>query len=319
VPAETFALMADRAGSLLNTRERVGFLGNAEALLDSGRLRGEDYVKMLEAFASDPDPEVVGSVVAGLNKVRETFFAEGREADVAPFVRKVLAPALQRFGAAKRAGEAERVTALRPELLEALGDAGRDEVVLAEMERLAAAYLVDSASVDPALVDTAIQLSAIRGDAARFDRYRVLFETAAVPGDRRRFLSALGNFRDPALAERARAYVLAGRLRPQEILSIPRVQGEIPAERGRAYAWMTAHYAELAARIPSDFMVFMPYFADGCSNERMAAAKTFFADPQHAPPGTSKELSRVEESVGDCVTLNAREGESVRRYAAAVH
>ena len=319
VPAETFALMAARAGSTLNTRERVGFLGNAEALLDSGRLSGEDYVKMLEAFASDPEPEVVGSVVVGLNKIRHTFFAEGRDADVAPFVRKVLAPALRRFGAEKRAGEAERVTALRPELLEALGDAGRDETVLAEMERLAVAYLVDSASVDPALVDTAIRLSVIRGDAVLFDRYRAVFETATVPGDRRRFLSALGNFRDPAVADRARAYVLSGPLRPQEILSIPRVQAEIPAEAGRAYAWMTAHYDELAARIPADFMVFMPYFADGCSNERIVAAKAFFSDPRHAPPGTSTELSRVAESVGDCVTLNAREGESVRRYATTVH
>ena len=56
VPAEAFSRMASQAGTIMSARERVGFLGNAEALLDSGSLRGEDYVKMLEAFASDPDP-----------------------------------------------------------------------------------------------------------------------------------------------------------------------------------------------------------------------------------------------------------------------
>jgi hypothetical protein len=64
-------------------------------------------------------------------------------------------------------------------------------------------------------------------------------------------------------------------------------------------------------------MVFMPYFADGCSTDRVDAAEVFFADPEHAPPGTTKELSRVAEAVGDCVGLDAREGDSVRRHAMA--
>ena len=256
-------------------------------------------------------------MLAGLNKIRETFFAEGRDAALAPFVRRTLAPALARFGAAKSEGEPARVTVLRPELLETLGDAGRDEAVLAEMESLAAAYLADPASVDPALADAAIRLSAIRGDTAMFDLYRARFEAAHVPAERRRFLSALGNFRDPALADRARAYVFAGPLRPQEVLSIPRVQGAVPSEAAQTFAWMTGHYDELAARIPSDFMVFMPYFAAGCSSERVATAEAFFADPKHSPPGTSTELSRIAETVADCVGLDAREGESVRRYTTA--
>ncbi len=314
VPSAVFAgLTVDSAG-MLDTRERVGFVGNASALLQAGQLRGEDYVRVLEAFATDPDPEVIGSVVSGLETIRETFFAEGREAAFAPAVRRILAPALQRFGAVKRNGETVSVTALRPRLLEALGDAGSDGVVLSEMERLASAYVADAASVDPSLAEVAIQLSAIRGDAALFDRYRARFEAAKVPAERKRFLATLGNFRDPALCDRALQYVFTGPLRPQEIMTIPRTMGAIPAKQGKTFAWMTSHYDQIAARIPADFMVFMPYFADGCSTSRVEAAKAFFADPTHAPPGTSTELKRVAEAVGDCVVLDAREGESVRRY-----
>jgi alanyl aminopeptidase len=317
VPPQAFTRLAADAGRMLDTGERVGLLGNASALLGSGQIRGEDYVKVLEASADDADPEVVGNVIAGLKKIRDTFFAEGRDAAFAPFVRRTLAPALARFGAAKRDGEPARVTVLRPELLETLGDAGRDEAVLAELERLASAYLADPSSVDPSLADTVIRASAIRGDAAMFDLYRARFEAAKVPAERRRFLSALGNFRSAELADRARAYVFAGPLRPQEVLSIPRVQGAVPSEAGKTFTWMTGHYDELAARIPADFMVFMPYFAAGCSSDRVATAKTFFADPKHAPPGTSTELSRIAEAVADCVGLDAREGESVRRYTTA--
>ncbi len=318
VPPAVFTRIASEAGQLLDTRERLGFLGNASALLSAGELRGDDYVRVIESFASDPDPEVVGGVLTALENMRETFFAQGREAAFAPFVRRTMEPALQRFGAGKRDGEPETVTVLRPRLLEALGDAGRDESVLSMIEGLAGAYVDDVGSVDPSLADTAIRLSAIRGDAALFDLYCRRFEAAQVPTERRRFLSALGNFRDPALADRALDYVFKGPLRPQEIMVIPRTMGAVPAQQAKAFAWMTARYDEIAARLPSDFMVYMPYFAYGCSSARVDAAKAFFADPKHAPPGTSTELSRVAESVGDCVGLDAREGESVRRYTTVV-
>ena len=315
VPAEVFGRMADDA-QRLSPRERVGFLGNASALLNAGQLSGADYARVLTAFASDPDPQIVGSVVSGIGKIRDTFYADGKDSAFAPFVRRTLQPALARFSAVKRPGEPETVTLLRPQLLETLGDYGHDEKVLDEMERLAAAYMADPTSVDPSLADVVIALSAIRGDAARFELYRARFVSSKVPGERRRFLSALGNFRDPTLVDSALDYVFAGPLRPQEIFTIPRVVADDPASRAKTYAWATSHYDALAEHIPADFMVFMPYFAAGCSSATLNAAKTFFADPKHAPPGTSTELAKVAEGVTDCVALNAREGESVRRYVA---
>jgi aminopeptidase N len=314
LPSTEFASLAAAASQALDTRERVGFLGNASALLRAGQLHGADYVKVLETFASDPDPDVVASVRAGLATIRETFFAEGRESEFAPFVRKTLAPALSRFGAERRNGEPVTVTVLRPELMTTLADAGRDEDVLSAMEKLAASYVADPASIDPSLAGAAVELSAIRGDAKLFDLYRARFEAAKVPAERRRYLSALANFRDPSLSDRALDYIFAGPLRPQEILSIPRTMAEDPERKAKAYAWMTAHYDQIAARLPADFMVFLPRFADGCSASRVDAAETFFADPKHAPPGTTTELKRVAESVGDCVSLDAREGASVREY-----
>ena len=313
---EAFARLT-AAAPTFDARERVGFLGNSEALLHAGRLAGAEYVKVLESFATDPDPQVAWGVLSGLGTIRETFFAGARDSEFAPYVRRLLRPMLDRFGVEKRAGEAEPVTSLRPRLLNTLGDAGSDEAVLSQMEKLAAAYMADPASVDPSLADTAIGLSAIRGDAALFDLYRTRFEKARVPAERRRFLSALGNFRDPVLKARALDYVFTGPLRPQEMLSIPRKQAGVPEAQASTLAWVTSHYDQLAAKIPAEFMVFLPHFANGCSTEDVATAKRFFADPKHAPPGTSKELARVEESVGDCVSLDAREGASVRSYTTA--
>jgi alanyl aminopeptidase len=297
----------------LSRRERVGFLGNAQALLAAGRLPGDVAVEILRAYAGDEDPEIVASVATGIELLRERFFSEHDDGAIAPFVRQTLEPALRRIGPAPRAGEPAAVTRLRPVLYTTLADAGREPAALAELERLAQAYLADRSSVDPSLADAAVMASAIRGDAARFDAYRKRFEAAAIPAERRLFLDALGNFRDPALVDKALAYVLAGPLRPQELFKIPQVMGEVPASRPALWTWMTKHYDDLAARIPADYMIFMPWFAAGCSPQRLSAAKAFFADPKHSPPGTSKELARVVESVDDCVALDAREGDKVRR------
>jgi aminopeptidase N len=156
----------------------------------------------------------------------------------------------------------------------------------------------------------------LHGDAALFETYRKRFEAATTATERSRFLAALAGFRDPALVDRALSYVFAGPLRPQETMSIPRTIARTPAGRDRAWTWMTTHYDEIARRLPQDFIVFLPYFAGGCSTARLDTAKTFFGEPRHAPAGTSVELAKVGEAVTDCARLSSREGVAVRRYLA---
>ena len=314
VPPEMFDRLAGEAGHELETPERLGMLANASALLGAGLLPGPAQLGLLERFASDPDLRVVAGVVAELDDIRATFFAEGRDGEFAPFVRRTIGPALERIGEAPRPGEPPFVAKLRPRILTILGDAGRDEAVLAEAGRLARAYLDDPRSIDASLVEPAVQLAAIRGDAALFDAYRSRFEATVVPAERRLFLRALGHFRDPSQVERALEYALDGPVRPQEVFVIPRVMSENPATRAAAWAWMTRRYDAIAARIPPDYLVFLPWFAKGCSRERLAAAGAFFADPKHSPPGTAKELAEVEDAVQTCVRIEAREGGAVRQF-----
>ena len=81
---------------------------------------------------------------------------------------------------------------------------------------------------------------------------------------------------------------------------------------------MTAHYDRARGADPRRLHGVHAALRRGLlQSDRVATAKTFFAEPKHAPPGTSTELSRVAEAVGDCVGLDAREGEAVRRYITA--
>ena len=306
--------LAAKSTAELTPRERVAFLGNAGALLDAGALGGDDYLQVLNAFAGDPEPEVVSALLDGLSKVELAFVPDDRRPAFAGYVRATLAPALTRFGLAATAGEPEAVALFRPRLIGWLGEQGRDPQVQTYAVKLARAYLADPGSVDPSLAGVSLELAAHEGDRALFDAYRRRFERSEIPADRGRYLAALGSFAQPELQEEALAYALSGPLRPNELFTIARNVAIDEAGRQRLYQWATDHFADIAARIPPDFVVYLPFVASGCSTDRLARARDFFGAPQRRVDGTDRQLVRIADQVNDCASLRRREGQAVAEY-----
>ena len=314
LPAAAQRALAEGGQRTMTVRERVGFIGNASALLDAGAVRGDEYLELLLAFARDPEPEVVSAVVGALGKVKTAFVTPEREAAFATYVRRLLGPALERVGKDRRPDEPEAVSMLRPQLLLWLGRDGGDPAVLAHASAVADAYLANPASADPSLADVALRLRALSGDRALFDEYRRRVETAKAPAERERFLVALGYFRSPELVEDALRFAVTGPLRPQEIFEIPQGVATAVAQEARPYRFMTENYDAIKAKLPPMFLVFLPHLAGGCSEDRARSADAFFAEPGHAAPGTEKEMAKVAEAVKDCAALRSREGAAVAAY-----
>jgi alanyl aminopeptidase len=315
MPEASIAALVASASTTLETRERIELTMNAAALLDAGAMPGDTYLGVLEKLAGDSEPAVLGAVLDGMQKVKETFVTPEVEPAFAAYVDRALTPAVGRFGMERRPGEHESVSFVRGRLLGMLADEGRSAWARAYGDSLAKVYLADAAAVDPALVSTALQIAALGGDAALWETYRTRFEAAPNPGERRNFLSALGGFRAPELTQKSLDYALAGPLRPQEVFALPRgIGGGSAAGREAQFRWVTANYEAILKRVPPMVSVFLPYAASGCSGELLVAGQAFFSDPAHAPPGTEKELAKVTEQVEDCVKLRAREGGRVREY-----
>ncbi len=317
VPPAMLSALAEDAPKTLSPRERVGYLGNLAALLDGGALKGDDYLRLLRRFASDPDPKVVEAVLAGLEKVKEAFVVADLKEPFVAYVRSTLAPALGRFGRARAEGEDPSVSSLRPRLLEWLGREGRDEAVLDYASSLARAYGEDPASIDPALASVALRLSALRGDLALFKEYRQRFEKAEVPADRGRYLAALGSFRQPEIVDAALAYSLEGPQRPQEVLTVARLLNDSPEHRPAVWAWVRKNFKIIAGRVPPNFTAYLARFAGGCTTGPLEEARAFFASPDHDVPGVSVELAKLADEVNDCASLRRREQEAVAAFLRA--
>jgi hypothetical protein len=306
--------IAEGGQRTMTVRERVGFIGNAAALLDAGALRGDEYLELLVPFARDPESEVVAGVMGALKKIKRAFVTPELEPMFAGYVRRVLGPALERIGLERRADEPEAAALLRPQLLLWLGRDGHDPAVLAHAAKVTAAYLADPASADPSIVGVALQLRALSGDRALFDEFRRRLEAATVPADRERFLAALGYFRSPELVEEALRFATAGPLRPQEIFEIPEAVGTAVVNEERPYRFVTENYEAIRAKLPPMFLVFLPHVVGGCSEDRAKSATTFFTEPAHSSPGIEKEMAKVAEAVKDCAALRSREGGAVAAY-----
>jgi aminopeptidase N len=318
VPDQMLARLTAGGPSLLTDAERMDLVFDLSALLSAGVIDGGRLLQSLERLADDPEPMVVASVLDLLDGLKRAFVSAPPLDDAfARYLRRALRPALDHLGLLPRAGESETAALLRPRLLVWLGDDGRDAEVRRFAEQQAEAYLENPASVPPDVASACLDLATTSAGEARFDLLRRRFEAAQAPSDRDRYLQALGWFRDPALLARALDYAFSGPLRANELFVIPRGVAGTLAGRERAYRWMTANYARLAQRLPPEFMGFMPFFASGCSADRLAAARAFFGQPEHQARGTERSLTSVAAQVGECLALRAREGATVRRFLEA--
>jgi alanyl aminopeptidase len=304
--------LAALAHAPLNERERVGYVRNLNTLLAGGMLHGDEYLRGLADFANDPSPRVGSAVLDGLESVKFTFVTRELRPAYARYVARLLRPVMDRLGDTPAKGEGLDASALRARVMTVLGWDGGDPALRAAALTRARAYLNTPASLDPTLIDATLRLSALSNDTTLYAMYRQRFEAAKDPEEHYHFLGSLGWFHDPALLDQTFDYALHGPLRPQDLRFA--FSGLDTEElRERAWNWFRPHYAEVSARMPEVFRSALVRFADGCSNQRLEAARLFFSDPAHAPMGTDRELAELTGRVTSCVGLREREGAAVAR------
>jgi alanyl aminopeptidase len=312
VSPELLAALSTQARPVLSERERVGLVQNMSTLLEGNMLHGDDYLRSISAFGDDASAEVVDAMLTGLRVVRFSFVTADLRDAYAIYIRRTLKPALDRLGEDPKPGEGPSVSGLRARLISELGVWGQDQGLRQRGLAMTKSLLADPSSVDPSLADVALRLAATSNDTTLYYECRRRFEAAKTPTDRRRYLAALTNFHDPALVDETLHYALAGPLRPQELM-FGFQAFDTPELADRGWAWAQENYGKISEKIPPMFRVYLVYFAMGCTQQRYEAAKAFFSQSEHAPPGTEQELAKVTDMITECTSLREREGPRVAK------
>jgi puromycin-sensitive aminopeptidase len=243
------------AGSLplLTAVERMGLVDHQWALVRAGRAPIETFLELADAFGDEGEPDVLLALRAPLAFLEDRLAAaagRGAAERVRDWVAGRFSPGFVELGWDAAPEEADDTKLRRSMLIGLLGDVAEWPPVLAEAGERFEAYLARRDAIDPNLADPVVQLAARGGDAARFEAMLSAFEKAETPQERRRFLFALAEFRQPKLVDRTLALCLGDRVPTQDVAFVLVRLLANRSARERAWGFVKRRWARLSRRMP---------------------------------------------------------------------
>jgi aminopeptidase N len=226
---------------------RMKLLSDTGALVRADQVALASWLDLVARLGDEPRLALWTRVVNELADFDRLLLDEPSRPALDRFAVRLIAPRFAQLGWEEKAGESGEDRQLRGLLAGALarhGDAG----AIAESRARFARFLADRASLPPALLAPVLQSVGRYADAATWEQLRALAAAAPTSEERFRYFRALGEARDPALAERNLRLALAAdvpRLMRREMVAMVAASGHLPA----AWAFAREHADALLADI----------------------------------------------------------------------
>ncbi|HVP27619.1 MAG TPA: M1 family metallopeptidase [Myxococcota bacterium] len=237
----------------LSSVERMGLIGHQWAFVRNGQAPVDGVLELAAALGAEREPDVLLALRGPLAFLEEQV-APAAGGDTAArlhgFVAETFGPAARKLGWDPAPSEAAELRLRRSALVGLLGLVAEWAPVVDEAARRLDAYLSDRRSLEPNLADAVVALAAQRGDAKRFEAYLKALESATTPQERRRFLLALGDFREPGLVERVLGLTLTEAVPTQDVaMLLARLLGN-RAAREATWRFVKRRWSRLRRRMP---------------------------------------------------------------------
>ena len=293
--------------------EKQMLIADLAAMVKRDELPIDRALPLVAVLVQDRDPAfaVAADEVAPLQSAGfdEPLYKASRAWSV-----KVYAALANRLGWHRRAGDSDDLQRLRVAALRHV--AFWDPATRKEAEKLADRWTTDRTGLDDDLVGTALAAAAYKGDAMRFDRYLAIAKRPRDTSEARRMLSALGDFTDPALVERAHAIVLAKDFDLRDAQNILWSQLALHETRDATLVFLEAYLDELLARLRDDEASWLLGAVAGafCDRPHRAAAATLLVPRAAKIDGAQNSVTRGLELADHCIAEVARELPALHRF-----
>ncbi len=284
--------------SRLSAEERFGLLDNAWALAQKGALPIGEFLDLVVRFRGDGTRVVVEGLAGYLGTLGERLMTESDRPRFARFIEDFLQPLVASLGWEARPGEGDEPKLARAAMLWTLGSLAKPAPLLRGMAERLEGYWADPASLDPTLAAAVIRLCARAGDRVRYDRYLERYRAAATPEEKDRYLTAFGDFADPALTPVILALILTEAIRGQDIWKPLRGLLSNPATQGDTWTFIKSNWQALrqkggsvgAQRIIGGTKVLW-------KPEWLAEVECFFSDKANHVASAERTLIQAVESI----------------------
>jgi cytosol alanyl aminopeptidase len=303
----------------LDLPERVSLLGDVAALMDGGELPGAAALKTAQEFGKDTEHYVVDGTIDIVDAVSDHLVPADLRGSFERFVRNAYGARARELGWIPKPDEDENTRLLRPRVVQVDARKGGDEPLVRDARLLAERWLQDRHSIPAEMIEPVLETAAQYGDRALFDRYHEAARKTTDARDRRRLLSAMGAFRDPAIAQAALSVILSGEFDARESIALLRGPLQYPQTRDLPFEFVKEHIDQLITILPrgvgSDAAADLPAVADEfCSPEKRAEVESFFQPRIAQYTGGPRILAKTLESITVCSAVRKVQEPSVAEF-----
>jgi aminopeptidase N/puromycin-sensitive aminopeptidase len=295
----------------LTPEERIILIGDQWALMRSGVATVGDNLDLATTLRNDPDPIVLGKVLATISEIAERIATDDERTDLRAWIRKQFTPVYRALGPIPAGNDIEpqNKQQMRALLFVALGDA-KDPTVMAEARTLANRYIADQTSVGPSLAPYALYVAATTGDAELYDKLLTLRASSPDPEVQATSLFLTTHFTDSALIARTLDSVAVGKMRNRDGATMLAILVRSRDSRDQAWNYVTHNWDRIQA---SSRLRLMPAAGSFCSAEKRDEVLSFFNAHGAAADGP---LKMTGEAINSCIQLRAAQEPHLREWLA---
>ncbi len=314
ISSDQFQRLADDLDSLTN-REKVAFLDNSEALLNSRKLALTDYLLVVDEMLDDSHPLVFSAALKELETIGNDLLDKDTVASFASYVDRRLLARFTAVGVIVKPDDTEAVVKLRPRLLRLLGQYGSSSSVIEAAQTVANQYLADPSSVDSSLGMEALIVTALHDDG---DLYGGYINTYLESKSERQKSSILGSiyFRNPEVIKKFLDFSISSAVPAGDAARGIGSYATIIEDHRILYDWLAENFDALLAKIPQYQRPEMPRVMLGvCSPQNRKLLLEFFEAKGeiYAP-----SLATTLESLDQCIERKKRETVAFRTWLSEV-
>jgi aminopeptidase N/puromycin-sensitive aminopeptidase len=313
-PKPVYDNIVAHAESSLTPEERISLLGDEWAMMRSGHGAVGDYLDLVGALHSDPNPTVLGAALGKLSAIDTRIATEPEREQLNAWVRSEFSPAYKALGAGG-ADESQDKKEMRALLFGILGSA-KDPVILAEARELAEKYVVDPSSVDPNLVQSALGIAAVNGDATLYEKFLALSEKTSDPAIKTGALFLTASFKDPVLVKRTLDMVADGKIRNQDSWILISILLSRQETREQTWSYVKQNWEKVSAQFTtSSGNRVVAATSSFCSVEKRDDVTSFFT--AHKVMAAERTLKQAADSINGCIQLHEAQEPNLKEWLAA--
>jgi len=303
--ADNLAKLASIAEQNLSPAERVMLVNDAWAQVRVDRIKIGDFLAVAENLKNDPTRALWDDFAAMLRAVDQRLVSDSDAQEYHAWVRNTFGPVGEKLGWTPGANDSEEQRALRADLLNIVGETGRDPKIESFSRNLVEKAL-NGEQVDANLLYPALAIAARNGDVTLYEAIQKHGKEAKSPEVGFRDLTTLGRFEDPALIQRSLEYSLSPDVRSQDVLFILGSLMNNPAAKKPTWEFVRAHWPELEKKLSNYTTGPIVSMADSfCDTASRDQVQQFFTE--HHIPSAERTLKQTLETINECVDLRSQQ------------